>query len=349
MTKSKYLSSPTRPPGVEKRSISELLKKMKDTAFQGRNLGEATDIWSRMLEEEKLVVLMGLSGAMVPAGMRRIISHLIKNGYVDCLVSTGANIFHDLYEALEGSHFKGSPLVEDAELYRRGIDRMHDVFAPEDGFRRIDRFIANAAEKLDEDRGYSSREIVHFLGEHAAEAGGREDSIVVTAYREKIPVFSPAIGDSSIGMALVMARHKGRRVIIDQLKDVEELSNIVEEAGKTGVVYVGGGVPKNFIQQTEVMLSLLGSDAKGHSYGIQFTTDSPHFGGLSGCTFEEGVSWGKISTSAKKVQVFVDATIALPIVIHALAERLRGKERYIPKFSWREGKPNITYQKKVLR
>lgn len=334
---------------MRKRTISELLRAMKDTAFQGRRLGEAAEVWTRMLEEKRIVILMGLSGAMVPAGMGRIISYLIKNGYVDCLVSTGANIFHDLYEALGGSHFKGSHLVKDDKLYRRGIDRIHDVFAPEDGFREVDRFIAEAAEKLDEDRTYSSREIVHFLGGQATDKGGREDSIVITAYREEVPVFSPTLGDSSIGMALVLARHSGRKIIVDQLKDVEELTGIIGQAEKTGVIYIGGGVPKNFIQQTEVMLSLLGYEPGGHGYGIQFTTDAPHFGGLSGCTFEEGVSWGKISASARKVQVFVDATAALPLIAHALAERAEGTTRDIPKFSWRGGKPDITYLKRTMK
>jgi deoxyhypusine synthase len=348
MTKSKYLSSPTRPLELGKRSIGELLKAMKETAFQGRNLGEAADIWMRMLEEEKLVIFMGLSGAMVPAGMGRIISYLMRKRYVDCLVSTGANIFHDLYEALGGSHFKGSPLVKDAELYHLRIDRMHDVFAPEKGFREVDDFIAEAAQKLEEDRVYSSREIIHFLGKKASKAGGREDSIVVTAYREGIPVFVPALADSSIGIALVLARSRRVKVIVDQLRDVEELTGMVDKAGKTGVIYVGGGVPKNFIQQTEVVSSLLGSDPGGHRYGIQFTTDTPHFGGLSGCTFEEGVSWGKISPSARRVQVFVDASIALPVVAHALDERAEGIRSYIPQFTWSGGKPNVSYREGVL-
>lgn len=348
MTNSKYLSSPTRPPKVRNRNISNLLKAMRDTAFQGRNLGEATEIWTRMLEEDRILIIMGLSGAMVPAGMGRIISYLLKKRYVDCLVSTGANIFHDLYEALGGKHYKGSHLVEDGDLYRHGIDRMHDVFAPEDGFRGVDRFIADSAKKLRGDKSYSSREIIHFLGKEVAEAGGREDSIVVTAYKEEVPIFVPALGDSSIGIALVLARSNGIKVVADQLRDVEELSRLVGEAGKTGVIYIGGGVPKNFIQQTEVVLSILGSEPGGHDYAIQFTTDSPHFGGLSGCTFEEGVSWGKISTSAKKVQVFVDATIALPMVSHALAERCRWKNREAPLISWSNGYPDINFVKKVL-
>jgi deoxyhypusine synthase len=348
MTKSKYLSSPTRPPGIGEKTISELLDAMRDTGFQGRRLGDAADIWARMLSERKIVILMGLSGAMVPAGMGRIISHVIRNGYVDCLVTTGANVFHDIYEALGGSHYKGSPHVEDAELHREGIDRMHDVFAPEEGFRKVDSFIAEAAGELDEG-SYSSRELIHFLGEQVVEAGGREDSIVVAAYRENVPVFAPAIGDSSVGLALVLARRNGKKVVLDQLRDVEELTEMVGAARRTGVVYVGGGVPKNFIQQTEVMLSLLGASPGGHDYGIQFTTDAPHFGGLSGCTFDEGVSWGKISASARRAQVFIDATVALPIVAHALHEKARGKERMVPRFSWRGDKVIIDYRKTVLQ
>jgi deoxyhypusine synthase len=346
--KSKYLSSPTRPIEVKQRSIGRLLEAMRDTAFQGRKLGEAVEAWTSMLRERELTVLMGLSGAMVPAGMGRIIAHLIRRRYIDCLISTGANVFHDLHEALGGRHYKGSPNVDDAELHRLGIDRMHDVFAVEEDFREVDRFVAKVAEKLKQEKAYSSREVVHFLGEEAAKQGGKEDSIVVSAYRERFPVFLPALADSSIGIGLMLARHRGCRVIVDQMKDVKEITQIVEKAGKTGVVYIGGGVPKNFIQQTEVILSLLGLKRGGHSYGVQFTIDAPHFGGLSGCTFEEAVSWGKISSAARKVQVFVDATIALPIVVHALREKVKGLRRNVPSYSWIDGKLKIEFKELLL-
>ena len=133
----------------------------------------------------------------------------------------------------------------------------------------------------------------------------------------------PALSDSSIGRGLTIARRRGLKLEIDQIKDVDEITQIVEKSGHTGVVYVGGGVPKNFIQQTEVIASILGMDVPGHEYAIQYTSDSPHWGGLSGCTFDEAVSWGKVAAQAKKVQVFVDATIALPIVAHALHEKTR--------------------------
>jgi len=306
------------------------------------------EVWDNMLREKELTILMGLSGAMVPAGMGRIIAYLIQKGYIDCLVSTGANLFHDIYEALGGSHYKGSPHVDDAALYKHGIDRMHDVFAPEEGFRRVDRFIAEVAESLRHNKTYSSREIIHQLGRAVAEKGGREDSIAVSAYKKDVPVFLPALGDSSIGIGLMLARRRGFKVIVDQMKDVEEITQIVEKSPRTGVVYIGGGVPKNFIQQTEVISSLLGLELGGHDYGIQFTTDAPHFGGLSGCTFEEAVSWGKISPRARKVQVFVDATIALPIVAHGLRERVRGLKRRALRYRWAKGELKIKFKELCL-
>lgn len=346
--KSEYLSHPTKPVGVKDRSVSELLKAMSDTGFQGRKLGEAVEVWENMLREKELTVLMGLSGAMVPAGMGKVIAYLLRERLIDCLVSTGANIFHDIHEALGGAHYKGSPAVNDAELYKHRIDRMHDVFAPEDEFREVDLFIAEVAESLKHDRTYSSREIIHHLGRAVDERGGREDSIILSAYKGEVPVFLPALGDSSIGIGLVAARRRGHCIVVDQMKDVDEITQIVEKAGKTGVIYVGGGVPKNFIQQTEVITSLLGRELGGHDYGIQFTTDAPHWGGLSGCTFEESISWGKISPTARKVQVFVDATIALPLVTHALRERIKGLERNAPSYGWKADKLMMRYKRLPL-
>jgi deoxyhypusine synthase len=346
--KSEYLSSPTDPIDVRRRSISDLLKAMKDTGFQGRKLGEAVEVWANMLREKELTILMGLSGAMVPAGMGKILAYLIQNRYIDCLVSTGANIFHDIHEALGGMHYKGSPTVNDAELYKHRIDRMHDVFAPEEEFREVDLFIAEVAESLEHSRTYSSREVIHHLGRAVVERNGRADSIIVSAYKEGVPVFLPALGDSSIGIGLMAARRRGYNTAVDHMKDVDEITQIIEKAGKTGVIYVGGGVPKNFIQQTEVITSLLGLESGGHDYGIQFTTDAPHFGGLSGCTFEEAVSWGKISPTARKAQVFVDATIALPLVTHALTEMVEGLERNAPSYGWNADKLMMRYKRLTL-
>jgi deoxyhypusine synthase len=164
--------------------------------------------------------------------------------------------------------------------------------------------------------------------------GGAKDSILTAAYRAGVPIFAPALSDSSIGIGLTIASRAGHHILVDHVKDTDEITRIVEASGKTGVVYVGGGVPKNFIQQTEIVASISGKTDMGHEYAIQYTTDSPQWGGLSGCTFDEAVSWGKISTKAKKVQVFVDATIALPLISQALFERTRDsiKNRKYPGF-----------------
>jgi deoxyhypusine synthase len=323
----KYLKEPTEPIDVRQRKISELTDAMLKTGFQGRKLAQAVEAWSAMLNEEDLTIFMGLSGAMVPAGMRKIIAHMIRKRYIDCLVTTGANLFHDIHEALGGKHYLGSHEADDTELYKCGIDRIYDVFAEEERFRDIDRFIADFAGGLSGE-DYSTREFVHILGKEIAKKGDN-DSIIVSAYETGLPVFVPTIADSSIGIGLMLAKRDGKGLGLDVIKDVDEITKMVEKSEKTGVVYVGGGVPKNFIQQTEIAASISGSSARGHDYAIQFTTDAPHFGGLSGCTFEEAVSWGKISTEAKKVLVHVDATIALPVVAHALAEKSKKKRNTI--------------------
>jgi deoxyhypusine synthase len=326
----RYLDVPTRPIGVGEKSVSQLLDEMCGIGFQGRNLGTSVEIWNQMLNEEGLTVLMGLSGAMVPAGMRRIFAFLIENRIIDCLVTTGANLFHDAHEALGSHHYLGNDDVDSAELFELNIDRIHDVYASEKEFRALDAWISEFAKGLDTGRSYSSRELIYLLGKKVSESNGAKDSILVSAFEAGVPVFVPALSDSSIGIGLTLASRQGHHILVDHLKDVDEITRIVEFAKKTGVVYVGGGVPKNFIQQTEIVASLSGGKDMGHEYAIQYTTDSPQWGGLSGCTFEEAVSWGKISTEALKTQVFVDATIALPLVSQALFEKM--KKRKHPKF-----------------
>ncbi len=325
--KHKYLKEPTEPIEVQERSISELTDAMLKTGFQGKKLAQSIETWNAMLNEEDITIFLGLSGAMVPAGMRKIIAYMIRERFIDCLVTTGANLFHDIHEAMGGKHYIGTHEANDSELYKCGIDRIYDVFAEEGRFRDVDRFIADFATGLEE-REYSTREFVHLLGEEISKKDDK-DSIIVSAYETGLPVFVPTIADSSIGIGLMLARRDGKGLQLNVIKDVDEITLMVEKSKKTGVVYVGGGAPKNFIQQTEVAASISGSGVKGHDYAIQYTTDSPHWGGLSGCTFEEAVSWGKISTAAKMVQVFVDATIALPIVSHARVEKSRKKRKKV--------------------
>ena len=279
---------------------------------------------------------------------------------VDVVVSTGAQLFHDACEALGVHHFQGSPLTDDLALLKEGIDRFYDVLVKENLQRKVDREIQKFIETLTPNYQYSSREFLYLLGKHLDKIAKDKESILIQAARAQVPVFAPALADSSIGYSFVMARRgiidapDGKSFIetkkrtfkyVDQMKDTDETVQIAEASSKSGVVYLGGGVPKNFIQQTELLNLILGKDLPGHEYAIQITTDNPQFGGLSGCTLEEAQSWGKIAKEAKKAQCFCDVTIALPILTHGLAEvEALAKKRLKPEFDWSGQHLKIIYR-----
>jgi deoxyhypusine synthase len=307
-------------PVIPASDISSLLEGMSHTGFQGRKLGESVAVWADMIRDPECTILLGLSGAMIPAGMQKCLISLIENHYVDVLVSTGANIFHDACEHLGILHYIGHHHVDDGHLFTQGIDRIYDVYAYEEQFRSVDRQFADFAKEIEPFSG-SSREFIRRWGERMIQRKPGGESVIAGCVRNNIPIFIPALCDSSIGIGLLMARRDGIRVDIDQLADVDEIAKIVEDSKKTGVIYIGGGVPKNFIQQTQVIADVYGSEQEGHAYAIQYTTDAPHWGGLSGCTFEEAISWGKESIRTPRVQCFCDATIAIPLVTSALIAR----------------------------
>lgn len=304
-------------PVLPVREVDSLLAGMGNGGFQGRKLGESLNIWKKMIEDPDCTIFLGLSGAMIPAGMQACLTELVERGYVDAIVSTGANVFHDICEHQGVRHYRGHHHVDDSELFSKGIDRIYDVFAYEGEFRGVDQLIADYAVSLSPYSG-SSRDFIEKLANHLQDEWPSGTSLVSACKNAGVPIFIPALSDSSIGIALVMARRGGADISIDQLRDADEITQIVEQSKKTGVIYVGGGVPKNFIQQTQVIASIHENDCGGHAYAIQYTTDAPHWGGLSGCTFEEAVSWGKESVDSTHVQVFCDATIALPIVVSGL-------------------------------
>ena len=306
-------TSPVDPVG----DITLLLEGMSNTGFQGRKLGESVKVWSDMIKDPDCTILLGLSGAMIPGGMQKCLIELVERHYVDAIVSTGANIFHDACEHLGVRHYMGHHHVDDGDLFSKGIDRIYDVFAYEEQFRNVDRQIADFAGKIAPFNG-SSAEFIRMYGEYLLRIEPEGTSLIGSSVRESVPVFIPAISDSSIGIGLLMARRQGVQVEVDQIADVDEIAKIVEGSEKTGVIYIGGGVPKNFIQQTQVIASIYENRQEGHAYAIQYTTDAPHWGGLSGCTFEEAISWGKESVHTPRVQCFCDATIALPLVTAAL-------------------------------
>ncbi len=328
----RHVKKPVNPLKIKPKStVSDLARLMGDTAFQGKNLSEAIDVWEEMLKGET-TVFFGLAGAMVPAGMRELVVHLIKERRIDCLVSTGANLFHDIHETLGWSHWQGSEHADDSELRDAGIDRMYDVFALEEEFNTTDEYIYNFAMSL-ERRPYTTREFFELMGKDLHKRR-KKDGIVSSAYKAGVPIYCPALGDSSIGIAISLADGEDN-FLFDIIGDVKETAHLASKAKSSGIVFVGGGTPKNFIQQTEVTANMMCKRSPGHKYAVQITADSPHWGGLSGCTFEEAQSWGKVARKSKRVTVNCDSTIALPVIVTALAQRLKRHRRKLPKIDFK--------------
>jgi deoxyhypusine synthase len=337
LRREQVLKRPTRPLEIDpEKSVSKLLEEMAFLGFQGRKLGEAADVWTSMLKKRDMVIWMGLAGAMVPAGMRKLIAYLIRRRMIDVLVTTGATLYHDAYETIGGKHFLGTDQIDNVMLRRHRIDRVYDVYADEKRFYRLDYMIEkDFSSRFQDGRPYSSREIMYEFGKWIAEMAREKEGICLAAYESGVPVFVPAFCDSGLGFSLMFAnRRRKRHIIADHMRDVEESSRITEKSPHTSVIIIGGGVPKNFVQQTAVIASYQTRHARTHNFAIQLTTDVPQWGGLSGSTFEEAQSWGKYHPRAKMVQCFADATIALPLVTQALSQRFRRLRRQVPRFNW---------------
>jgi deoxyhypusine synthase len=316
--KSRFLQTPIEPFAVEAGlSADQILARMERISFQGRNLATAHRVWQKMLQDD-VTIFLGMAGALSAGGLRLAVAHLIANRYIDCLVSTGANLYHDLHETRGQHHYIGSAHADDAALAEDRIDRVYDTYASEEEFCSNDEWIADFATTL-EARPYTTREFLHLLGGHLWKTTGR-DGILTAAFRANVPIFCPAIADSSIGMGLSQARQKKAGTgHIDIIGDIVESANLVIRRPRTASIVLGGGTPKNFINQASVQAEFYSDQVGGHRYALQIVTDVPHFGGASGSSLEEAQSWGKLATDSAKVTVQSDATIALPILLSALA------------------------------
>jgi deoxyhypusine synthase len=334
VSKKEVLSKPVATIEVGRKSVSALLDEMSQTGFQGKKLGEVARIWAEMAKQKDLTVFLGLTGSLSTTGQWKIIRWLVENRYVDVIVSTGANISEDILEALGYHYYQGTWLADDEELLRLKIDRFYDVYADEMQYRKLENTIYRFGATLENEGVYSTREFLYRFGGFLSKRG--INSIVAAAYRAKVPIYSPGLIDSGYGVALsLLKRQKGKMIRLDQTKDMEELAQIAERTKRTGVVYLGGGVPKDTIQLSTIIKSLAkgGEEETPHEYAIQITADSPQWGGLSGCTLEEAISWGKISSQAKKATLYADITLALPLVAHALNEKV-SKRSHPPDLSW---------------
>lgn len=322
---------------VGEKPVSTLLEQMGRTAFQGRSLAQAVSLWQTMLAEPDLVIVLGLSGSLSTAGQWKLINWLIEKRFVDVIVSTGANVSEDIIDAMGASYWQGSATADNSALLKADINRYYDIYGKETDYRRMEIVITDFIHSLRHTE-YTSPEFLRIFGQWLDSRAIY--SIVATAARHQVPVFCPAITDSAYGEAFLMAINSGTTLQLDQVREFQQFVSIGERAKNIGVIYFGGGVPKDFTQLLAISLSPKTADIPlarraaqrrksleeyyyPHKYAIQITTDSPQWGGLSGCTLDEAVSWGKVTQDENaRVTCYCDATIALPLITHALNERV---------------------------
>lgn len=291
-------------------TVDELVRAMgKAGAYNGGALARAADICERMLRDPQTTKFFGLAGAMVPAGMGGIVADLIRDGHIDVLVSTGANLTHDTIEAIGCRHFHGTAACNDIELRHDEINRIYDVYLPNEAFEHFEEFMQGVFGELRPGSTISISDLLRHIGMHA------KSGILHTAARKGIPVYCPAVQDSMIGLQYWLFSQTNK-VTVDAFADMPALLDRCFSVKKAGALLVGGGVPKNFILQSMLMTP------NGFDYAVQLTGDRPDLGGLSGATLDEARSWGKITEEAQAVTVYGDATITLPMLIAAVTERM---------------------------
>lgn len=295
-----------------------LIEAMGKMAFQARNTARAASIYEMMLQDEDCAVILCLAGSLVSAGLKKVVVQMVENHMVDAIVSTGANLVdQDFFEGMGFRHYIGTPQVDDQQLRALGIDRIYDTYIDEDELRICDDTIRQIADSL-EPRAWSSREFLREMGRFLAERDGGAESFVRSAFERDVPLFCPAFADCSAGFGMVMHQwHRDAQGVasmsLDAARDFLELTRIKLETGTTGLMMVGGGVPKNFAQDIVVAAELLGKDVEMHKYAVQITVADERDGGLSGSTLQEACSWGKVDTAFEQM-VWGEATVFLPLV-----------------------------------
>ena len=320
-------------------TVGELAEQYGEAGIGARDLHEAVDVYAEMIGDDDVTNFFGLAGAMVPTGMRRIVAELIRDGHIDALVTTGANLTHDAIEAIGGKHHHGEVHAEgkterehDERLRDEGVDRIYNVYLPQEHFALFESHLreevfpplATACENDDGDgaRGsaVSIRRFTEELGRANAEVNEREEiaedpGIAAAAYEHDVPVYCPAVQDSVLGLQAWMYSQTSA-FTLDALSDMDDITDQAFEAEEAGALVVGGGVPKNYTLQT----MLVAPDA--YDYAVQLTMDTPETGGLSGATLDEARSWGKLEKAARNASVYADATITFPLLVAAARERV---------------------------
>lgn len=333
--KKDLLSQPVEHIDITAFDARPIIDSMKHMSFSSRDLARATEIFNQMLRDETCSVILTIAGSTAAAGCMKLYADLIRYNMVDAIVSTGASIVDmDFFEALGFRHYQGSPFVDDKQLRDQYIDRIYDTYIDEEELQHCDHAIFEIANSL-EPRPYSSREFIREMGRYLAQGNAKKkDSLVQLAYEHDVPIFCPAFTDSSAGFGLVLHQTKNpeRHLSIDSVRDFRELTNIKIEAGTTGLLMIGGGVPKNFVQDTVVCAEILGHEVDMHKYAIQITVADVRDGACSSSTLKEACSWGKVDTAYEQM-VYAEATMALPLLASDAFHRGYWKSRSRKKYT----------------
>ena len=337
--KAELLSSTVEHIDITSFDARPLVDAMGKMSFTSRDLARATDIYNQMLEDKDCSVILVIAGSTSAGGCMDLYAELVKSNMVDAIVATGATIVDmDFFEALGHKHYQALEIPDDDTLRSLYIDRIYDTYIDEEQLQDCDFTIGKIADGL-EPRPYSSREFIKEMGKWLAEGNGKkENSLVKLAYEHDVPIFCPAFTDSSAGFGLVKhqvdAMKAGRRYMtMDSIADFRELTDIKIEAGTTGLLMIGGGVPKNFTQDTVVCAEILGhEDVEVHKYAIQITVADVRDGACSSSTLQEAASWGKVSTALEQM-VFAEATSVLPLLASAAWHKGEWKNREKRRFA----------------
>ena len=333
-SKKDFLNKPVEHIDITKFDARPIIASMEKMSFVSRETANAAKIYNEMLSEKDCTIFLTLAGSTSAAGCMHIYRDLVKYNMVDAIVATGASIIDmDFFEALGFKHYQGSQFQDDTELRKNYIDRIYDTYIDEEELQHCDKVIGEIADSL-EPRPYTSREFISELGKYLKKNAKKKGSLIEMSYDYQVPIFCPAFTDSSAGFGLVMHQEKNpkKHMTIDSIREFRELTEIKIKSKGSGLLMIGGGVPKNFIQDTVICAELLGKDVDMHKYAIQITVADSRDGACSSSTLKEASSWGKVDTS-KEQMVFAEATSVIPLIASDAYHKGEWKKRDRKNFS----------------
>ena len=326
--KKSLLNSPVEHIDIKSFDARKIIDGMGKMSFTSRDTARAAGIFNEMLADKDCSIFLTLAGSTSAGGCMNLYTDLVKNNMIDAIVATGASIIDmDFFEALGFKHYQGSQFQDDTELRKNYIDRIYDTYIDEEELQACDQAICDIANKM-EPRSYTSREFVKELGKYLKTNAKKKGSLIEAAYDNDVPIFCPAFTDSSAGFGLVMHQEQNpdKHLTIDSVREFRELTEIKLQSKQSGLFMIGGGVPKNFVQDTVVCAELLGKKVDMHKYAIQVTVADTRDGACSSSTLKEASSWGKVDVT-KEQMVFAEATSVLPLIASDAYHRKNWKNR----------------------